>query len=76
MVKDGSVVIRFDSNETHVTTTVTTRDNEAIIGRALVSNGGVYRLEQEYAGETYTTVSETITGSGANALLRLLTMVQ
>ena len=65
-----------DPNET-VTTTVTTRDNEAVIGRALVSNAGVYRLEQEYAGETYTSATETITGSGANAnLLPTLLMVQ
>ena len=63
----GSVASGVDPNETPVTSTVTTRDNEAIIGRALVSNAGVYRLEQEYAGETYTSATETITGSGANA---------
>ena len=63
----GSVASGVDPNETPVTTTVTTRDNEAVIGRALVSNAGVYRLEQEYAGETYTSATETITGSGANA---------
>ena len=50
-----------DANETPLSTTVTTRDNEAVIGRALVSNG-VYRLEQEYAGGSYTTATETITG--------------
>ena len=63
----GSVASGVDPNETPVTATVTNRDNEAIIGRALVSNAGVYRLEQEYAGETYTSATETITGSGANA---------
>jgi len=63
----GSVASGVDANETPLSTTVTTRDNEAVIGRALVSNAGVYRLEQEYAGETYTSATETITGSGANA---------
>jgi hypothetical protein len=63
----GSVASGVDANETPLSTTVTTRDNEAVIGRALVSNAGVYRLEQEYAGESYTSATETITGSGANA---------
>ena len=34
----GSVASGVDPNETPVTSTVTTRDNEAIIGRTLVSN--------------------------------------
>ena len=38
MVKKVLSFAGVDPNETPVTSTVTTRDNEAIIGRALVSN--------------------------------------
>ena len=65
----GSVDSGVGPNET-VTSTVTTRDNEAIIGRALVSNGGVYRLEQEYAGETYTSVQKQLQVQAQMALQR------
>ena len=63
----GSVASGVNANETPVTANVNNRDNEAQVGRVLISNSGVFRVEQHYAGETYTSAAITFGGSGANA---------
>jgi len=63
----GSVSSGVDPNETPYTGTVNNRENEATVGRVLISNAGAYRVEQEYTGETYTSASIAFSGSGANA---------
>ncbi len=42
------------------------QNNEARVGRVLVSGSGIGRLEFEYAGEAYTSASIAIGGSGAS----------
>jgi hypothetical protein len=63
----GSVSSGFDATETPYTATVNNRDNEAQVGRTLIANGAVSRLEFEYAGENYTTASYTFSGTGSGA---------
>ena len=60
----GSTSTGIDANETPYTGTVDLRNNEATVGRVLVSGSGIGRLELEYAGETYTSASIAIAGSG------------
>ena len=62
----GSTSTGIDANETPYTGTVDLRNNEATVGRVLISGSGVGRLELEYAGETYTSASIAIAGSGAS----------
>lgn len=63
----GTIAQGFDATETPYTATVNNRDNEAKVGRTLISNGQISRLEFEFAGESYTTASYTFSGTGSNA---------
>ena len=62
----GSTANGIDANETPYTGTVDLQNNEARVGRVLVSGSGIGRLEFEYAGEAYTNASISIGGSGAS----------
>ena len=62
----GSTANGIDANETPYTGTVDLQNNEARVGRVLVSGSGIGRLEFEYAGESYTSASIAIGGSGAS----------
>ena len=62
----GSTANGIDANETPYTGTVDLQNNEARVGRVLVSGSGIARLEFEYAGEAYTNASISIAGSGAS----------
>jgi len=63
----GSMSIGVDANETPYNATVNNRNNEAQIGRVLVSDKGVARVEFEYAGEQYTSATISISGAGGGA---------
>ena len=62
----GSTANGIDANETPYTGTVDLQNNEAQVGRVLVSGSGIGRLEFEYAGQSYTSASIAIGGSGAS----------
>ena len=62
----GSTATGIDANETPYTGTVDLQNNEARVGRVLISGSGIGRLEFEYAGESYTNASIAIAGSGAS----------
>ena len=62
----GSTANGIDANETPYTGTVDLQNNEARVARVLVSGSGIGRLEFEYAGESYTSASIAIGGSGAS----------
>lgn len=62
----GSTAAGIDANETPYTANVDLRDNEAQVGRVLISGSGIGRLEFQYAGEGYTSAPISIAGSGAS----------
>jgi len=62
----GSTAAGIDANETPYTGNVDLRDNEAQVGRVLVSGSGIGRLELQYAGQSYSSASIAIAGSGAS----------
>ena len=64
----GSTANGIDANETPYTGTVDLQNNEAKVGRVLVSGSGIGRLEFEYAGESYTSASIAIGGSGVSGV--------
>ena len=61
----GSMSIGVDNTETPYTASVDNRTNQAQIGRVLIGNEEVIRVEMEYAGEAYTTATIAINGAGA-----------
>jgi len=61
----GSMSIGVDNTETPYTANVDNRTNQAQIGRVLIGNEEVIRVEMEYAGEAYTTATIAINGAGA-----------
>ena len=50
----GSTSTGIDANETPYTGTVDLRNNEATVGRVLVSGSGIGRLELEFAWGSFT----------------------
>ena len=62
----GSTATGIDAGETPYTGNVDLRNNEAQVGRVLVSGSGIGRLELQYAGNAYTSSSVAIAGSGAS----------
>ena len=62
----GSTAAGIDSTETPYTAAVDLRNNEAQVGRVLVSGSGIGRLELQYAGQAYTSSAVSIAGSGAS----------
>ena len=62
----GSTAAGIDAAEVPYTGEVDLRNNEATVGRALVSGSGIGRLELEYAGEGYSSATIAIAGSGAS----------
>ena len=62
----GSTAAGIDANETPYTGNVDLRNNEAQVGRVLVSGSGIGRLELQYAGESYSSATISLAGSGAS----------
>ena len=62
----GSTAAGIDANETPYTGNVDLRNNEAQVGRVLVSGSGIGRLELQYAGESYSAATISLAGSGAS----------
>ena len=62
----GSTAAGIDANETPYTANVDLRNNEAQVGRVLVSGSGIGRLELQYAGESYSSATISLAGSGAS----------
>jgi hypothetical protein len=63
----GSTAAGIDAAETAYTGAVDLQNNEAIVGRTLIADGKIGRLEMEYAGEGYSSSTITIGGSGTSA---------
>ena len=64
----GSLASGYDSTETPYTATVNNRSNQAQVGRVLISQAGVYRVEQQYAGISYSSASITFSGTGSGVI--------
>lgn len=63
----GSLASGYDASETPYTATVNNRNNQARVGRVLISNGQVKRIEQQYPGESYSSATISFSGTGSTA---------
>lgn len=63
----GSLASGYSASETPYTATVNNRNNQAQVGRVLISNGQVKRIEQQYPGESYSSATISFSGTGSTA---------
>lgn len=65
----GAVAEGFDLTEVPITGTVNNRYYDAIVSEAFTNSNNILKLFYENAGQDYTSVSYSVTGSGINASL-------